>query len=101
MPLSPLLEIAGCFSVWMWWRGGASALRLLPGIVSLAGFAFLLALSPAAFAGRAFAAYGGVYIAACLLWLWLAEGERPDLRDLAGAAPCLAGAWVIVGARSG
>jgi small multidrug resistance family-3 protein len=91
-----LLEIAGCFAVWAWWRQGASALWLIPGVAALAGFAMLLALSPAAFAGRAYAAYGGVYVAASLLWLWAIEGARPDRWDLAGGAMVLAGAGLIL-----
>lgn len=58
-PLAALAEIAGCFAIWAWWRG-ASILWLLPGIVSLALFGWLLALVEAGFAGRAYAAYGGV-----------------------------------------
>ena len=41
-PLAALAEIAGCFAVWVWWRG-ASPLWLLPGIASLALFGWLLA----------------------------------------------------------
>jgi small multidrug resistance family-3 protein len=89
-------EIAGCFAVWAWMRQGASALWLLPGLVSLGVFAWLLTLAPSDFAGRAYAAYGGVYIAASLLWLWMVEKQRPDTWDLAGAAICLAGAAVIL-----
>lgn len=96
-----LAEIAGCFAVWAWLRLGASGWWLLPGTASLAAFALLLALSPAAQAGRAFAAYGGVYIAASLLWLWAVEGRRPDPWDLLGAALCLAGAAVILWAPRG
>ncbi len=91
-----LAEIAGCFAVWSVWRQGASPWLLVPGIVSLALFAWLLALSPADMAGRAFAGYGGVYIAASLVWLWLVEGRVPDRWDLAGAALCLIGAAVIL-----
>lgn len=91
-----LAEISGCFAFWAWWRLGKSPLWLLPGLFFLALFAFLLALSPTAAAGRAYAAYGGVYIAASLLWLWVAEGVRPDRWDLAGASLCLAGAAVIL-----
>ncbi|WP_236019530.1 YnfA family protein [Fuscibacter oryzae] len=95
-----LFEITGCFAVWHWWRQGASALWLIPGALALAGFAFLLALTPPSHAGRSFAAYGGVYIAASLLWLWLVEGTRPGLSDLSGAALALLGAGVILwGAR--
>lgn len=94
--LAALAEIAGCFAVWSWWRG-ASALWLIPGALALAGFALFLALTPPAHAGRSFAAYGGVYIAASLLWMWGVEGETPALRDLLGAALALAGVWVILG----
>jgi len=72
----------------VWWLG--------PGMASLAVFAWLLTLVDSAAAGRAFAAYGGVYIVASLLWLWLIEGVRPDRWDLAGGAICLVGAAVIL-----
>ena len=95
-PAAALAEIAGCFAVWAWWRMGASPLWLIPGIASLAAFAFLLALVPADHAGRAFAAYGGVYISASILWGWLAEGARPDRWDLGGGLICLIGAALIL-----
>lgn len=91
-----LAEIAGCFAFWAWLKLDRSALWLVPGIVSLALFAWLLTLVPSDAAGRAYAAYGGVYIAASLVWLWLAEGQRPDHFDLVGAAICLVGAAVIL-----
>ncbi|MGG7564747.1 YnfA family protein [Rhodovulum sp. DZ06] len=100
-PLAAAAEIAGCFAVWAWLRMGASPLWLLPGMASLAGFAWLLTMAPSDHAGRAYAAYGGVYIAASLAWLWLAEGRRPDPWDLAGAALCLLGAAVILWAPRG
>lgn len=96
-----LCEIAGCFAFWAWWRLGQSPLWLLPGLISLVAFAWLLALVPADAAGRAYAAYGGIYIMASLGWLWLADGVRPDRWDLAGAAICLAGAGIILGAPRG
>jgi small multidrug resistance family-3 protein len=65
-------------------------------VLSLILFAYLLTRADAAFAGRAFAAYGGVYIAASLGWLWMVEGARPDRWDLAGTAVCLLGAAVIL-----
>lgn len=94
--LAALAEIAGCFAVWAWFRLGKSPLWLAPGMASLALFAWLLALSPAQQAGRAYAAYGGVYIAVSLVWLWMVEGRRPDHWDLIGSAVCLAGAAIIL-----
>jgi small multidrug resistance family-3 protein len=95
-------EIAGCFAFWAWLRLDKPVWWVLPGLASLALFAYLLTLVDSAAAGRAYAAYGGVYIAASLLWLWLAEGLRPDRWDLIGAAICLAGAAVILlGPRAG
>lgn len=91
-----LAEIAGCFAFWLWLRDGRSALWLAPGVASLMLFAWLLTLSPAAHAGRAFAVYGGVYIAASLIWLWLVEGQRPDRWDIAGGVVVLIGAAVIL-----
>lgn len=91
-----LAEIAGCFAFWAWLRLGLSPWWLIPGMASLALFAWLLTLAPADQAGRAYAAYGGIYIVAALGWLWLAEGVRPDKWDLAGAAIALAGAAVIL-----
>lgn len=73
-------EIAGCFAVWMWLRQGRSALWLGPGVLSLLVFAALLAASPAAQAGRAYAAAcGEVYVAASLAWLWAVEGSGRTL----------------------
>ena len=91
-----LAEIAGCFAFWAWLRLGRSALWILPGLASLALFAWLLTRVEAGAAGRAYAAYGGVYIAASLLWLWLAEGHRPDRWDIAGGTVALAGAGLIL-----
>ncbi|MBL8579351.1 MAG: YnfA family protein [Mesorhizobium sp.] len=91
-----LAEIAGCFAFWAWWRLDKSALWLIPGVVSLVAFAWLLTLAESDAAGRAYAAYGGIYITASLAWLWLAEGVRPDRWDAAGVAICLVGASVIL-----
>ena len=91
-----LAEIAGCFAFWAWWRLDRSPWWLLPGVVSLIVFAWALTRVDAAFAGRAFAAYGGVYIAASLAWLWAVEGARPDRWDVIGTFLCLAGAAVIL-----
>ncbi len=95
-PLAALAEIAGCFAFWAWLKLDRSPLWLAPGLLPLAVFAWLLTLVPSEAAGRAYAAYGGVYIAASLLWLWLVEGQRPDRFDLTGAAVCLVGAAVIL-----
>jgi small multidrug resistance family-3 protein len=94
--LTALAEIAGCFAFWGWARLGYSAWWLVPGMVALAAFAWLLTLVESDAAGRAYAAYGGVYIAASLLWLWGVEGVRPDRWDVLGAAICVAGAGVIL-----
>jgi small multidrug resistance family-3 protein len=95
-PAAALAEIAGCFALWAVLRQGASGWWLLPGAAALLAFAWLLTLVDTDAAGRAFAAYGGVYIAASLAWLRLVEGRTVTAWDLAGAALCLAGAAVIL-----
>ena len=89
-------EIAGCFAFWAVLRLGKSPLWMAPGMASLVLFAWLLTRVEADAAGRAYAAYGGIYIAASLIWLWLVEQRAPDRWDLTGAAICLVGAGVIL-----
>lgn len=91
-----LAEIAGCFTFWVWWRLDKSMAWLLPGLASLALFAWLLSLIDTDYAGRAYAAYGGVYIVTSLLWLWLVEHRAPDRWDMLGGGICLIGAGVIL-----
>lgn len=96
-----LAEIAGCFAFWHVVRAGGSVYWLVPGAVSLLAFALALTQVETSVAGRAFAAYGGVYILASLAWMWAVEGVRPDRWDVTGAALCLAGAAVILLAPRG
>jgi small multidrug resistance family-3 protein len=91
-----LAEIAGCFAFWGWWKLGKSPLWLAPGMVSLALFAWALALVPAEAAGRAYAAYGAIYIVASVFWLWAVEARSPDRWDLTGALVCLLGGAIIL-----
>lgn len=98
--VAAVLEIAGCFAFWMWLRQGRSWAVAAVGVLSLIGFALMLTRVETGFAGRAYAAYGGVYIAASLAWLWGIEGQRPTTADLLGATLAVAGAVVIVAAAS-
>ena len=91
-----LAEIAGCFAFWAWLRLDKPVWWLAPGIGALCLFAYLLTLVESEQAGRAYAAYGGIYIVSALLWLWAVEGVRPDRWDIVGAAVCLAGAAIIL-----
>lgn len=89
-------EIAGCFAFWAWLRLDRSAWWLLPGTLSLIVFAVLLTRVDGGFAGRTYATYGGVYIVASVLWLWLIESRTPDRWDVLGGAICLVGAAIIL-----
>lgn len=95
-PLAALAEIGGCFAFWAWLKLDRSTLWLLPGVACLIAFAWLLTFVPAAAAGRAFAAYGGVYICASLMWMALVERSPPDRWDVVGGIVCLLGAAVIL-----
>ena len=94
--IAAVAEIIGCFAFWVWLRLDKSVYWILPGIVSLIVFAVLLTRINSMFAGRTFAAYGGVYIVASLLWLWIIEGQRLDKWDILGAIICIAGAVLIL-----
>lgn len=94
--LAALCEIGGCFAVWAWLRLDRSPWWLLPGMAALAVFAYALTRVEADHAGRAFAAYGGVYVAASLAWMWAVERQTPDRWDVIGGAVVLAGAALIL-----
>ena len=92
--ITALAEIIGCYLPWLWLRQGGSAWLLLPAAASLTLFAWLLTLHPDA-SGRIYAAYGGVYVAAALVWLWAVDGIRPTQWDVLGVGVCLCGMAII------
>lgn len=94
--LAALAEIGGCFAFWAWLRLGKTPWWAGAGTLSLIAFALLLTRIDASVAGRAFAAYGGIYIVASIAWMRWVENARPDRWDLAGGAVCLAGAAIIL-----
>jgi small multidrug resistance family-3 protein len=94
--VAALGEIGGCFAFWAWLRMEATPLWTIPGVVCLILFALALTRIDAAYAGRAYAAYGGIYILSSLLWLWVVENTRPDRWDVLGAAISLIGAAIIL-----
>lgn len=93
--LTAIAEIVGCYLPYLWLRQARPIWYLAPAALSLAAFAYLLTLHPTG-AGRTYAAYGGVYVAVAVLWMWLAEGQKPDRWDLIGAAVTLCGMALIV-----
>ncbi|MDQ0562180.1 small multidrug resistance family-3 protein [Rhizobium mesoamericanum] len=96
-----VFEIAGCFAFWALLRRAKPIWWLIPGTASLALFAWLLTMIPSEAAGRTFAAYGGVYIVASLMWLWIVESRVPDRWDIGGAIVCLFGTAMILFAPRG
>lgn len=93
--LAALGEIGGCFAFWAWLRLSKSIWWTVPGVTSLILFAMVLTRIDTSNAGRAYAAYGGIYIISSILWLWCAEGVRPDRWDLIGMSVSLLGAGII------
>jgi small multidrug resistance family-3 protein len=93
--VTAVAEIVGCYLPYLWLKRDGPPWLLLPAMVSLALFAWLLTLHPTA-AGRVYAAYGGVYVAVAIVWLWLVDGNRPTAWDLVGAAIAVTGMAIIM-----
>jgi small multidrug resistance family-3 protein len=93
--VTAVMEIVGCYLPYLWLRGRAPAWVLLPAGAALALFVWLLSLHPTA-AGRVYAAYGGVYVATALAWLWLVDGIRPTAWDVVGSAIAVFGMAIIM-----
>ena len=98
--ITAIAEIVGCYLPYLWLKENKSAWLLVPAALSLALFAWLLSLHPAA-SGRVYAAYGGVYIFTAILWLWSVDGVRPTVWDIAGASVALTGMAIIIFAPKG
>lgn len=90
-----LAELAGCYFVFLWLRAGKSGWLVVPAVTCLALFAWLLTLHPQA-AGRVYAAYGCVYVALAIAWLWLVDGVRPTVWDVGGATLAIGGMAIIM-----
>ena len=93
--VTALAEIIGCYLPYLWLRKNGSAWLLLPAALSLALFAWLLTLHPAA-SGRVYAAYGGVYVGVALIWLWRVDHAPLTRWDVSGVAVVLIGMAIIV-----
>ncbi len=100
MLLAAVTELLGCYAIWLWLRQGRTAWLIPLGLVSLAVFGWALAQVPMTFAGRTFAAYGGIYVTTALGWLIVVERATPSRWDWLGVALCLAGtSLLLVGRR--
>jgi len=98
--VTAVMEIIGCFLPYLWLKDKAGPWVLIPAALALAAFVWLLSLHPTA-SGRVYAAYGGVYVATAIVWLWLVDGVRPSAYDLAGSVVAVIGMGIIMlGARS-
>jgi small multidrug resistance family-3 protein len=93
--VTAIAEIVGCYLPYLWLKEGKSVWLLLPAAASLSLFAWLLSLHPTA-TGRVYAAYGGVYIATAICWLWIVDGVRPTRWDVVGVIVCLTGMSIIM-----
>lgn len=90
-----IAEIVGCYLPYLWLNGRAPIWVLIPAAISLTLFVWLLTLHPTS-AGRVYAAYGGVYVAAAVVWLWLIDGVRPTAWDVAGSVVAVSGMAIIM-----
>ncbi len=93
--ITAVAEIVGCYLPYLWLKQGKSILLLIPAAASLALFAWLLSLHPAA-AGRVYAAYGGIYIGVAIIWLWVVDGIKPTTWDLVGSGVAILGMAIIM-----
>ena len=94
--LAALGEIGGCFAFWAWLRLHKSPILLIPGLAALIVFALALTRIDVASAGRAYAAYGGVFVVLSILWGWQVDKVAPDKFDVVGGIVTLGGVLIIM-----
>jgi len=96
--LAGLAEIGGGYLVWLWLREGRPVAYGIIGSLVLVAYGILPTLQNFPAFGRVYAAYGGVFIVLAVLWGWLIDRKMPDLYDWLGAAVCLIGVAIMLGA---
>lgn len=93
--LAGFCEIGGGYLVWLWLREGRSIWLALMGIVILGVYGVVPTLQPVHF-GRAYAAYGGIFVVMSVFWSWLIERIKPDKFDLLGGWVVLLGVLIMM-----
>ncbi|GKH61260.1 UPF0060 membrane protein [Campylobacter ureolyticus] len=94
--VAAFFEILGCYMFWVVFKDDKSFIYLGLGVASLIVFAFILTRVESEFAGRAYAAYEGLYIISSLLWLFFVEKQSVNKYDTLGLFLCVSGALVII-----
>ncbi|MSN96238.1 YnfA family protein [Campylobacter sp. FMV-PI01] len=94
--VAAFFEILGCYFFWIVFKDGKNLAYIGTGILSLIIFAFILTRVESEFAGRAYAAYGGIYIFSSLLWLIFVEKQSITKFDIIGVSFVILGACVII-----
>jgi small multidrug resistance family-3 protein len=93
--LAGLFEIGGGYLIWqclrndkpLWWGVLGGIILVLYGVV---------ATWQTADFGRAYAAYGSIFIVMALVWAWKVDSFVPDKWDIIGALVSLIGAGIII-----
>lgn len=93
--ITAIAEIVGCYLGYQWLVEKKPLWYLIPLVISLAIFVWLLTLHPTA-TGRVHAAYGGIYVAVALMWLHLVDKVTLMAWDIAGGSVVLLGVCIII-----
>ncbi len=88
-------EIGGGYLMWRWLRTDAAWWIGIAGGLILFAYGVIPTLQREDSFGRVYAAYGGVFVVASLLWGWWVDGHRPDHYDWIGAVVVLVGVGII------
>jgi small multidrug resistance family-3 protein len=88
-------EIGGGYLVWLALREGKSIWLAGVGMLLLGLYGAVPTLQPTHF-GRAYAAYGGVFVILSIFWGWFVDRVKPDGFDFIGAAAIVFGVIVMM-----
>ena len=93
--ITAIAEIVGCYLGYQLLLEKKPLWYLIPLVISLAIFVWLLTLHPTA-TGRVYAAYGGIYVAVALMWLHLVDKVTLMAWNIAGGSVVLLGVCIII-----
>jgi small multidrug resistance family-3 protein len=88
------LEIGGGYLIWKWLRDHKGKIFGLIGGLILFSYGIIPTFQPANF-GRVYAAYGGIFIIASIMWGYWIDKKKPDKFEIIGSVIVLVGVAIM------
>ena len=89
-----MLEIGGGYLIWKWIKTHKGKILGFVGALVLFSYGIIMTFQPTNF-GKAYAAYGGIFIVFSIIWGYWVDKKKPDRFEIIGSVIVLIGVAVM------